>query len=295
MADTTGEADLRKEYIDGAVKAVALMEYKLKTLCTIDTSSAWTETYFRETNTELTGKTSGGGAAVTVKGIPRLAPFPYGEVSWTKVQAIIEKYGMEGMISYEDVNLNVVPMIQRTLLRIGRAVAYAVDAQIAAVMLASAGNTFAITAGSEWDSATIANRKPIFDLLYGIQMLRADNIDALNGNGYLCVNGTDYTNLVSNSQFTNNPSYKTADVISNGVVGQVCGLKIMVTQALEATTPDVAYIVVAKEAMTWKEATPLTVLQIDDPGIKTTIRAFELGVCQMVSPNAVCKITNTRA
>jgi hypothetical protein len=292
MADTTGEADLRKEFIDGAVKAVALMEYKLKTLCTVDTSSAWTETYYRETNTELTG--GGVASPTTVKGIPRLAPFPYGEVSWTKVSALIEKYGMEGMISYEDVNLNNIPMIQRTILRIGRAVSFAVDSQIAAVMAASYGNTLAITAGNEWDSATVANRDPVFDVLSAIQMLRADNIDALNGNGYLCLNGTDYTNLISNSKVINNPTFKSADVVSNGVVGEICGLKIMVTQALEATTPDVAYVVVAKEAMTWKEATPLTVLQIEDAGIKTTIRAFELGVCQMTSPNAVCKITNTR-
>jgi hypothetical protein len=289
MADSTGEADLRKEFVDGAVKAIALMEYKLKTLCTIDTSSAWTESYYRETNTDPIG---GGVASPTnVKGIPRLAPFPYGEASWTKVSSLIEKYGMEGVVSYEDAKLNNVPMIQRTLLRIGRAVAKAVDTQIEAVMSASAGNTFGITAGNEWDSATVANRDPVFDVLTAIQYLRADNIDALNGNGYLVVNGTDYTNLMSNSKVMNNPSFKTADVVSNGVVGQICGLKIMVT---EAVTADQAYVVVAKEAMTWKEATPLTVLQIEDAGIKTTIRAFELGVCQMVSPNAVCKITNTR-
>lgn len=289
---TTGDSDLRKEYVDGAVKAVALMEYKLKMLCTIDSSSAWTETYYRESNTELIG--GGVASPTTVKGIPRGAPFPYGEVSWTKVQALIEKYGMEGVISYEDQLLNNIPMIQRTILRIGRAVSFAVDSQIAAVMLASAGNTFAITAGSEWDSATVANRDPIYDILRGIQMLRADNINALNGNGYLCVNGTDYTNLISNTKVTNNPTFKSG-VLDNGVVGEICGLKIMVTEALEVTVPDVAYIVVSKEAMTWKEATPLTVVQIDEPGIKTTIRAFELGVCQMQSPNAVCKITNTRA
>jgi len=290
MADTRREADLRKEYIDSAVKAVNKAQETLKTLCIIDNSSAWTESYYRETNSDLEG-----GSTASVKGIPRLAAFPYGEVSWTKVSAIIEKYGMEGVISYEDKQLNNIPMIQRTILRIGRAVAFSVDSEIAAQMLAQAGNTFAITGGNEWDSATVANRDPVYDILYGIQMLRADNINALNGNGYLCVNGTDYTNLLSNSKFTNNPSFKTADVVSNGVVGQVCGLKIMVTEALEASTPDVAYIVVAKEAMTWKQATPLTVLQIDDPGIKTTIRAFELGVCQVPAPNAICKITNTRA
>lgn len=284
---TTGDTTLRKEFVDGAVKAVALMEYKLKSLCTVDSSNAWTESYYRETNTELTG----GDATTTVKGIPRLAPFPYGEASWTKVSALIEKYGMEGMISYEDEQLNNIPMIQRTLLRIGRAVAYAVDVQIESVMSTSAGNTVDIDAGNEWDSNTISQRDPVFDILTAIQTLRADNIDALNGNGYLVVNGTDYTNIISNSKIINNPTYKSADVVANGVVGQICGLKIMVT---EAVTADQAYIVVAKEAMTWKEATPLTVLQISDPGIKTTIRAFELGVCQVPSPNAICKITNTR-
>src|SRR3990167_3750170 len=277
MADTTGEQDLRAEFVDGAVKAVALMEYKLKTLCNIDSSSAWTETFYRETNTDPSDPGTST-SQTTVKGIPRLAPFPFGEASWTKVQAVIEKYGLEGQISYEDKLLNKIPMIQRTLLRLGRGVAKAVDTQIAAVMLADAGNSVAVTAGNEWDSATIANRDPIKDVLDAIQTLRVDNIDALNGQGYLCLNGTDYTNLLNNSKIVNNPSFKTADVVSNGVVGQLLGLNIMVTEALEASTPDVAYVVVAKEAMTWKEATPLTVLQIDDPGIKTTIRAFELGV-----------------
>lgn len=293
MADTTGEADLRKEFVDGAIKAIALMEYKLKTLCTVDSSNAWTETYYRETNTELTGSGSDG-SSTPIKGIPRLAPFPYGEVSWTKVSALNEKYGLEGMISYEDVRLNNIPMIQRTLLRLGRAVARSVDNQIAASMLSDAGNSYAISGGNEWDSSTVANRDPVYDVLKAVQELRTDNIDALNGQGYLVLNGTDYTNLISNSKFTNNPSFKTADVVSNGVVGQVAGLKIMVTEALEVTTPDVAYVVVAKEAMTWKQATPLTVVQIDDPGIKTTIRAFELGQVQVTSPNAICKISNTR-
>lgn len=291
MADTVGQADLRKEYVDSAVKAVALMEYKLKNLCSIDSSSAWTETYYRETNTDPEAS----GAGNSVKGIPRLANFPYGEASWTKVSSVIAKYGMEGVISYEDEKLNNVPMIQRTLLRIGRAVAKSVDDEIAAQMLSSAGNSVAIGAGNEWDSATVANRDPVKNILDAIQKLRADNINALNGMGYLCLNGTDYTNLVSNAKIINSPTFKSADVISNGVVGEICGLKIMVTESLEADTPDVAYVVVAKEAMTWKEATPLTVMQIVDPGVKTTIRAFELGTCQVPSPNAICKITNTRA
>jgi hypothetical protein len=283
---TTGMSELRKEYIDGAVKAVALAEYKLKTLCAIDSSDAWIETYYRENNSELVGGTGSG-----VKGIPRLAPFPYNEVTETKIQSYILKYGMEGQISYEDATKNNIPMIQRTLLRIGRAVTYAIDVEIEAQMSANAGNAVAIASGYEWDSATIAQRDPIKDILDAIQTMRADNLNALNGNGYLVVNGTDYTNLMSNSKIVNNPTFKTADVVSNGVTGQVCGLKIMVTEAIPA---DTAYVVIAQEAMTWKNAHSLEVLQIEDAGIKTTIRAFEMGVCQVTAPNAICKITNTR-
>ena len=288
MADTWREADLRKEYIDSAVKAVALMQYRMKELCTIDSSDAWTESYFRETNTT---EATGGGTGSSVSGIPQMAPFPFLQVTETKVSSIVKKYGAESVISLEMQKSATVPMLSRHILRIGRSVSYAIDVAIEAVLSGSAGNTFAITAGSEWDSATVANRDPIYDILYGINMLRADGIDALNGNGYLVVNGTDYTNIISNSKVTNNPSFKTADVVSNGVVGQLCGLKIMVS---EAVTADQCYIVVAKEALTWKQAEPLTVVTIEDPGKSTTIRAWERGVCQIPSPNAVCKITNTR-
>ncbi len=43
--------------------------------------------------------------------------------------------------------------------------------------------------------------------------------------------------------------------------------------------------------MTWKSVTPLTVKTIDDPGIKQTIRAFEVGQLQVTNPDAICKIT----
>lgn len=129
MADTTGEQDLRAENFERMVKGFALQEFKMKQLVMEQTSSAWIETYYRETATELTG-----GLGSAVKGIPRLANFPYGEVSWTKVQAYIEKYGMEGVISWEDATTNNIDMIARTLLRISRAVAYAVDLQIYTVL-----------------------------------------------------------------------------------------------------------------------------------------------------------------
>jgi len=287
MADTWREADMRKEHIDSAVKAVNLAMHKLKGLCIIDSSSAWTESYYRETNEDSTD----GGTGSTIEGIPQMAPFPFVQVTETKVSSVVLKYGDESVISLEMQQAATVPMLQRHILRMARKVNYQIDVAIEAVMSASAGNTFAITADYEWDSATVANRDPIYDILFGINMLRIDGIDALNGNGYLVVNGTDYTNIISNSKILNHPTYRTVSAVSNGVVGELAGLKIMVS---EVVTADQAYIVVKGESLVWKQAQALKVVTIEDPGKSTTIRCWERGVCQLHAPNGICKITNTR-
>jgi hypothetical protein len=288
MADTWREADLRKEYIDSAVKAVNLDMAKLKTLCTIDSSDAWTESYYRETNADSTDGLTGS----SIKGIPQMAPFPFVEVTETKVSAVVLKYGNESVISLESKSYATVPMLQRHILRMARRTQYQIDVSIEGAMNDSAGNTFAITAGNEWDSATIANRDPIYDILYGINMLRADGIDALNGNGYLVVNGTDYTNIISNSKVLNHPTYESVSAVQNGQVARLAGLTIMVS---EAVTAEQAYIVVKGEALVWKQAQAMQVVTIEDPGKSTTIRCWERGVIQVHAPNAICKITNTRA
>jgi hypothetical protein len=288
MADTWREADLRREYIDGAVKAVAKEMAILKTLCTIDSSDAWTESYFRETNDDTTG----GGTYSSGSGIPQMAPFPFMQVTETKVSTVVQKYGFDTVISLEMQKRATVPMLQRHILRIGRKINWQIDVAIESAMSTLAGNTFAITAGSEWNSATVQNRDPIFDVLYGINMLRADGIDALNGNGYLVVNGTDYTNIISNSKVLNHPTYQSVSAVENGQVARLCGLTIMLS---EAVTADQAYIVVKGEALVWKQQSPLEVYQTEKPGHSTTITAFEFGCIQVHAPNAICKITNTRA
>jgi len=290
---STGDVSLNKEFIDTTIKAIALREYVLKDLCTIESSNAFTESYFRETNTDPTTITTGGGATVKAKGTPRFAPFPSGKVDFTKVSGQTYKYAFEGLIAYEDELMNNLSIITRTMVRIARGPVLAVDSEIAAVMLASAGQVVTIAAGNEWDSATVANRTPILDILNAIQLIRAQNLNPLDGTGYLVLNGTDYTNLISNSAIVNNPTYKSG-VMENGVVGELLGLKIKVTQSLEFGTPDKAYVVLAKNALTWKEAVPLTTHMEEKAGISKTVSAWELGQAQMVVPNACARIDNTR-
>ena len=172
MADSTGMADLRKENVSKIVTGFALTEYKFKSLCMVEKSSAWKETYFQETAADLTNASS------PVEGVPRLANFPYGEVSWTEKSKRHMKHAMEGVVSYEDQRTNDIGVIARTLLRIARAIAKSVDAEIWDTLTesrtGSLTNKVTIAAGYEWDSDTLANQDPIANLL-NAKILIADD------------------------------------------------------------------------------------------------------------------------
>jgi len=280
MADTTGMADLRAENVSKIVKGFALQEYKMKQLCMIQKSGAWTETYFQETASELTG-----GTTASISGIPRLAKFPYGEVSWTQQQGVNKKHGMEGIISWEDARMNNVDVIARTLLRIARAVAKSTDDEIAAAILSEAGNS--VAANATWDNSVIADRDPIQDILDAKATLEVDNYNPDN-NGYLLVNPTNYAELLGNANVRNAGQFYSDDVTKNGRVGRLLGLTVIRSNSVSEGG---AQVVIGKEAMTWKEVSPLTVTTEYDSGIKYTIRAYEVGQVQVVNPDAICKIT----
>tara|TARA_R100001530_G_C4319289_1_gene155246 strand:+ start:198 stop:1052 length:855 start_codon:yes stop_codon:yes gene_type:complete len=283
MTETTGMADLRAETVSRIVTGFALQEYRFMQLCMVQSSNSWKETYWKETAADLTGGTGSG-----VEGVPRLANFPYGEVTFTEASSRHLKHGMEGVISWEDAKTNEVDVIARTLLRIARAVSKSVDANIYDALTSDTGNT--VAASDNWDSATIANRNPIQDILNAIKLIQIDNYDPYT-NGHLLLSPTDFANLMGNSSVRNAGQFWTADVTKNGRVGSLLGLKMVVSNNVSA---DEAMVVIAKEAITWKSAQGLTVKTIEDPGVKFTIRAFQVGTSQVKNPDAICTITNTQ-
>ena len=279
--------DLQSENIDTAVKAVVKIEEKWKALCAVDSSTSYTESYYRETNDDATDGLTGS----PIRGVPEYAPFPFFDVTETQFSSIIQKYAGEGIISMEASQYATVPMLQRKIYRLGRKIVYQIDFAIEAGVATDFGNTVAIGVGEEWDSATIANRDPIKNILDAVQTLRVDGIDALAGNGKIVLNGQDYTNFISNTKVLNHPTYESG-VMQNGKVGSILGMDIIVS---EVVTIDTAYVLVAKQGMVWKSAQGLTVKTIVDEGKSTTIRAWERGVFQLQAPNEICKLTNTRA
>ena len=290
MADTTGMADIRGLNVSKVVTGFALTEYVFKQLCVVQSSSSWQERYFQETAADLTG-----GTGSTVEGVPRLSVFPYGEVSWTQQNSYMKKHGMETRISWEDAQTNDVDVIARSLLRIARAIAKSVDADIWDVITESRGvsniNSVTIAAGDEWNSATISNRDPIQDILNAKKEIAEQNYNP-DSDGYLLLNPKDYANLLGNANVRNAGQFYTDDVTRNGKVGFLLGLKVLVSNQV---TADYAAVVVGKEAATYKEVQSLQVRTMEDAGIGYTIRAWEIGVCQLKNPKAVCLIINTSA
>ena len=280
MADTVGEQDIRAESFSRIVKGFALKNYKLMQLCMVESSSAWTEHYFRENAADLTG-----GTGSDVKEVPRGGPFPYGEVGWTRVSGVNIKHGMDVRIFWEDVKMNNIPMITRTLLRVARAVTKSVDAVIASVILTEAGNT--VAANATWDNSVIADRDPIQDLLNARATLQVDNYDP-DKNAKLICHPNDMKNLLGNPNIRNAGQFYTNKVTADGKIGGMLGVDFIETTSV---TEGGAQLVLVKQACTWKKVVGMSVFTKIDPGVDYSIRAWEVGQIQVTDPNAICSIT----
>jgi len=286
MADTTGEADLRSQNFDHAVKGFGLQKFKLKQICDVQSSNDWSESYQQETAAELTG-TGGGGFAV--KGVGRLSAFPALRPSWTENTSRHIKHAGETYIDWEDSLSAKIPLQARAALRVARAVAYSVDNAIYDAITADA-NVNTAGAAATWDNATVADRDPIGDILRGIEECDIDNQDIQEG-GWLLLSPTDYAHCIGNAKVVNNPSFKGADIVQNGRAGMLCGLKMIKTNSVDA---DEAAIVGA-HAVVYKELQGLRSALIEDAGIKWQLKAWEIGITQIVNPTAIHIITNTQA
>lgn len=293
MADTFSEADTRKQEWEKDVKGFAKKRYVMKELVMTLSSNAWTNSYYQKTATSLTA-----GTASSVKGIPRGADFPFMERGVTLKSAVILQHGGEGIIYWQDILTSNIATQAEIISDVTDAVVYSVDSAIYKVLTEDDTpadiNTVAIDAGHEWDSATIANRDPIQNLLDAVREITIDRYPILtSGMGFLVVNETDYANLMGNSKVINHPTFSLASgIIKNGNLARLAGLGIKVSPVV---TADKALVVMAKKCATWKQVHPLTVDIIKDPQKKYTIRASEIGVTQLTDPEAVCLITNTRA
>ena len=292
MVDTFSEADTRKQTWERDIKGFAAKRYVMKELVMTSSSNAWNNSFYQKTATSLTG-----GTGSSIQGIPRGADFPTVERGVTLQNAIILQHGGEGVIYWQDILTSNIAIETETISDVADAVVYSVDNKIYNTLsqndTPSTINTVAITAGFEWDSATLTNRDPILDLLKCIEAISTDRYPILSsGRGFVAMNEATYTYLMSNSKVVNHPTFKVSGNSENGLVGSLLRLNLYVSPVV---TNDKVLVGIAKTCGTWKQTQPLTVDVIIEPQKKYTIRASEIGVCQLTDPETLCLLTNVRA
>lgn len=292
MVDTFTELDVRSQAWDRDIKGFAKKRYVMKNLVMEEITSAETNSFYQKTATSLTG-----GTGSNVKGIPRGADFPFMERGVTLKNAILLQHGGEGVVYWMDLLTSRIRQEAEVISDISDAVVYSVDSTIYATLsendTPSTINTVAITAGYEWDSDTLANRDPVQDLLNCIAEIQTDRYPILtSGRGFVAMNEGTYALLIGNSKVLNHPTFEGAKgIITNGQLAKLVGLTIYVTPVV---TNDKVLVGMAKTCGTWKVAQPLTVDIIKDPQKKYTIRASEIGTCELTDPESLCLLTNVR-
>lgn len=281
-----GSTALRAQVVDKTVTGFAERAYKFKQACTIAPTSAWKNVFYRETATPLTG-----GTGSSISAIPRGANFPQAVVTWTKVDALIEKYGLEDNIQWEDILTDDLDVQARTLFRISEGVAKAVDDAIWDDLTESRSvvniNSVTIAATKHWSGTSAAI---IDNLMNAKQLIAENNYDT--SNLMLFVSPKDHRSLVRwlHDKGTQAPLIGN-DVGTNGRVGTIAGMTIVQSNSVTASY---ALLVVPKVCATWREVVPLSTTTVEDPYKSVKIRAVEMGVTELKNPKAVCLISNTQ-
>jgi len=285
MADKVEQQDIRGLDIDKAVKGFALTNYIFKNLVSTSKTSGDSIRWYQETAADLTATAPSKNANVSP-----LSTFPTLEVSWTRNTSYVRKYANEGFISMEDMKSADIDVLARTLLRLTRAVVKQVDTRIYNVLTTSqAPATMSGAAtGTGWDDTT--NGNPILDIMSGQQAIAQNDYDLqglvvmMNPKNY-----KDLLNYLITVKGSSIPGFS-SEKVRTGVVMSLLGADIVVSNNVVADSVAVA---LPKVACTWKSLVDTSAKVIEDPGLGSKIRVWEIGEAILTDPKAVYLITNT--
>lgn len=286
MPDTVEQADIRGLDIDKLVKGYALEEFVFKNDVNVSSMSGDSVRWYQETATDLTATSPS-----VVANISPLSNFPTLEASWTRNTSYVKKFAAEGFLSMEDIKGSDIDVLARTLLRLTRAVAKQVDLAIYNVATEndtpSNINTVASTAA--WDAAS--GQDIIEDIMDAEYQIRLYNYDASEAVLYL--SPKDYKSMVTwliSSKGSSIPGFS-SDKIESGSVMKILGHPVKISSAV---TADKALMMIPKQAVTYKQFQDITSRVIEEAGIGSKVRVWELGIPILTDPRAVCLITNTQ-
>jgi len=275
----TGDHEVRKRAYDATVKGFATQMYKFKQAVSIVTTSAWTNFFYREDPTALSGPSGN-----AILAIPRGAQFPKGHPKWQLIKSTIQKYGLEKDIPWEDIRTNDIDVVSRTLFRIAEGVTKAVDDEIYTV-LSTDSLIHSFSAANSWEDS---GAKIVNDLTKAVRLFAENNYPIQNVMAFVTPRGHA---AIVNYLADKGAQWQSigTDMATNGKTGRVAGVTIVQSNSVAASH---ALVVVPKICGNWKAVSPLSTVTIDDPGIALTIRSFEAGVTQLTDPKCVALISS---
>jgi hypothetical protein len=277
-----GSADLRKEVVDETLKIFAPQVYKFKQALTIATNTGWSNTYWREDKSVLSGPSGN-----AIKGLPRGATFPQAVQKYEEVESIISKYGLTTTIFWEDIVAGKIDLVARSLYKLVEAIVKNVDDEIYATLIANVGST--VTCTYTWDDS--ASAAIIDNLEEAEEDIAGQNYDT--SNLMVFISPKDKRSFM-NYLVTNGAKLPmiTNEKVKNGVIGTLGNKTFVVSNSVSASE---ALVVVPKVCGTWRELTPLSSTITNDAYVSTNVKACEVGVTEVTDPYAVVKIINTQA
>lgn len=285
MADTPGMLDLRGEDVDRVVKNYALEAFTMLQICTIVKTNSAVNTYYAETDSDITKTVTTGITKTSFGGVPEGAGFPYAEHSWTEINERASMHGLDTFLAWQVAKLSAIDVKARTLERIGRAIAKSVDDAIYTELLTTTNTAAAV---QTWDNATESLQQPLKDILIGRSALKIKNWNLNSNNLFIIAHPTNVMELLNNPVIRNAGQFYSDGVSRNGIVGQIAGGTLIETNA---ATENTVMMALGQSAMTWYEAMGLSTYVKEDKGIGFTIRAWQMGVPVLVNNNAAYKIT----
>lgn len=279
MADTVEMQDIRGLDIDKAVKGFALIDYTFKNELSISPTSADHIRWYQETSADLTAT-----SPATITNISPLSTFATLEPSWTRNTDYIRKYGVESFISMEDIKSSDIDVLARTLLRLTRSVQKQVDTDIMTELRTNTSVQVSTASGGYWSGSqgTI-----VYDILDAKKKIYTQGYNPEGAS--LIMNETCYRDMVNwiiEHKGSSIPQFA-SQKIATGTVMNLLGVNIKVSPNASGGC---AVMLVPQQAATWKQHTAITSKVIEEPGIGSKVRVWELGLPIVTDPNAIVVI-----
>lgn len=285
-----GNVPIRSQFFDKVLKQTVMRKYKFKQALSIQTTSAWNNFFYRQSQAVLDAASGN-----PIKSLPRGANFPQATVQYERINALVQKYGLEDNLNWEDIISNDIDVQTRTIVKIGEGIVKAVDDEIFNVLTTDVDRqTLSITAGKYWTAQGVGaglSAAIIADLMEAKRLIIDADYDVDNLMVFL--NPRDHSALTDylTSKGAQFPKIAENLVSGNGNVGSMLGFNFIVSRSVTASE---ALVVIPKMVGTWRQLVPLQTNTKVDEFKSVRVRAVEVGITQVFEPKAIVHITGTQ-